>query len=127
VLFQLPPYFRANLDRLKSFLGELPTGHRYALEFRHESWNEPAVSEVLRDAGVALCSAEAEIGEAQFTRTAPHGYMRMRKVPPYTEDEVATAQRQIREILEQVEDLYLYVKHDDEGLAPETVLRLQAP
>jgi uncharacterized protein YecE (DUF72 family) len=126
ILFQLPPYFRAKLDRLKDFLGELPPGHKYAIEFRHESWNEPTVVDLLRDAGVALCAAEVEIGEATFTRTASHGYVRMRKVPPYSDGEIEQARQQIREILSEVEDLYLYVKHDDEGLAPETVKSLES-
>lgn len=126
ILFQLPPYFRANLDRLEGFLEELPPGHRYALEFRHESWNDPAVVKLLREAGVALCAAEVEIGETHFTPTAPHGYIRLRKVPPYTEEEIEQARRQIRRILGQVEELYVYVKHDDGGAAPETVLRLQS-
>lgn len=124
ILFQLPPYFRADLDRLKSFLQDLPAGHRYALEFRHESWNDSAVVDALRDAGVALCAAEAEIGETAFTSTAPHGYVRLRKVPPYTEQEIEQARGQIADILGRVEDLYVYVKHDEQGIAPETVLRL---
>jgi uncharacterized protein YecE (DUF72 family) len=126
VLFQLPPYFPFNLDRLKSFLAELPSGYQYAVEFRHPSWDEPAVVDLLRDAGVALCAAEAEIGESDFTRTAPHAYLRLRKVPPYTEEETSLARRQIEGIQGEVENLYLYVKHDDAGVAPETVLRLQS-
>ena len=125
ILFQLPPYFRADLDRLKSFLKDLPSGHRYALEFRHESWNDPAVVDALRDRGVALCAAEVEIGESTFTSTASHGYVRLRKVPPYTDREIEQARGQIGDILEQVGDLYVYIKHDDEGVAPDTVLRLR--
>ena len=126
ILFQLPPYFRADVERLKGFLKDLPPGHRYALEFRHESWNDPAVIETLRDHAVALCAAEAEIGESSFTSTAKHAYVRLRKVPPYTDEEIAQARAQIADILVQVEALYVYVKHDDEGLAPETVLRLRS-
>lgn len=125
ILFQLPPYFRADRDRLKSFLQDLPPGYRYALEFRHESWNEPAVVDALRDHGVALCAAEAEIGQSVFISTASHGYVRLRKVPPYTDQEIQQARSQIADISRQVEDLYVYVKHDDEGVAPETVLRLR--
>ncbi len=127
ILFQLPPYFKAKIDRLESFLKELPSGYKYAIEFRHESWNEPAVVDLLRDAGVALCVADAEIGEeANFKPTAPHGYVRLRKVPPYTDEEIGLVQQQIRGILGQVEGLYLYAKHDDEGVAPETILQLQS-
>jgi uncharacterized protein YecE (DUF72 family) len=51
--------------------------------------------------------------------------MRLRKEPPYADEEIELARRQIAEIQEQVETLYLYIKHDDRGRAPEMVLRLQ--
>lgn len=126
VLFQLPPSFRADLERLENFLVGLPRRRKYALEFRHESWNEPKVFDLLRDCGVALCAADAEIGEMEFTATATHGYMRFRKVPPYTDEELELAGHRTRELLRQVDDLYLYVKHDDDGVAPETAVRLQS-
>jgi uncharacterized protein YecE (DUF72 family) len=126
VLFQLPPYFPANVERLKDFLGELPPGKMYALEFRHPSWEDPVVTDLLRDAGVALCAAEAEIGGDLAAPTASHAYVRLRKVPPYNENEMAVLQRQIREVLGQVKDLYFYVKHDEAGLAPQAALGLQS-
>jgi uncharacterized protein YecE (DUF72 family) len=127
VLFQLPPYFPVNIERLKVFLSELPEGYRFAMEFRHPSWDEPSVIGLLRDAGVALCAADSEIGQSRIVSTAPHAYMRMRKVPPYSDEEIALARRQIRSVRERVDILYLYVKHDDGGLAPGTVLQLQSP
>jgi len=35
VLFQLPPNFKKDIDRLKAFLGILPPERRVAFEFRH--------------------------------------------------------------------------------------------
>jgi uncharacterized protein YecE (DUF72 family) len=125
VLFQLPPNFRADLERLSTFLSELPPGNRYALEFRHPSWNEPAVRKLLGDAGVALCAAEVEIGDGVPVSTAPFAYLRFRKEPPYNQDEMAAARRQIMGVLSETEDLFFYVKHDQAGLAPDAVLRLQ--
>jgi uncharacterized protein YecE (DUF72 family) len=55
VLFQLPPHWRANPDRLGEFLAELPGGHRYAFEFRDPTWFDPRVYEILAEAGAALC------------------------------------------------------------------------
>jgi uncharacterized protein YecE (DUF72 family) len=39
VLFQLPPQFIANRDRLTDFLGLLKADRRYVFEFRHPSWS----------------------------------------------------------------------------------------
>ena len=62
--------------------------------------------------------------EAISGATAPFGYFRLRKTPPYNEEETGAALRRIRALRQQVEELFLYIKHDDVGLAPETVLRL---
>ena len=39
VLFQLPPHFQADADRLSAFLRMLPPKRRYSFEFRHASWH----------------------------------------------------------------------------------------
>jgi len=38
ILFQLPPGWKANIDRLAEFLPLLPCSHRYAVEFRDQTW-----------------------------------------------------------------------------------------
>jgi uncharacterized protein YecE (DUF72 family) len=43
VLFQLPPNFKADVDRLSSFLRMLPPERRYSFEFRHPSWYAPRI------------------------------------------------------------------------------------
>ena len=62
ILFQLPPYFPANLERLEKLLTELPTDRKFAFEFPHPSWDGPKTVDFLREAGTALCFAEVEIG-----------------------------------------------------------------
>jgi uncharacterized protein YecE (DUF72 family) len=55
ILFQLPPGWTANLDRLAEFLPLLPRTHRYAVEFRDQSWYTPATQKLLRSHNIALC------------------------------------------------------------------------
>ncbi len=127
VLFQLPPFFKQDLERLDSFLRDLPEGHRYAMEFRHESWDVPEVVSRLRDAGVALAAAEIEIGEAsEVAVTAPFAYVRLRKTPPYSEEEIGKAGELAKHLSGEVREIYLYAKHDDVGVAPEHVKRIEA-
>jgi len=127
VLFQLPPFFRLDLERLDAFLSELPKGHSYAMEFRHDSWNDPEVPVRLRAAGVALAEAEIEIVEnPEAVVTAPFAYVRLRKTPPYTEEEIGRAGELLRRLSREVRDIYLYAKHDDEGVAPNHVKRIEA-
>jgi uncharacterized protein YecE (DUF72 family) len=127
VLFQLPPFFKQDLERLDGFLRDLPAGHRYAMEFRHESWDVPEVVARLRDTGVALAAADIEIAEAmEVAVTAPFAYVRLRKTPPYSDEEIENAGRLLKRLSERVGEIYLYAKHDDVGIAPEHVKRIEA-
>ena len=58
VLFQLPPRWRFNHQRFVAFLKTLPSGFRYAVEFRDQSWFDPRAYEALTDHGVAFCIYE---------------------------------------------------------------------
>ncbi|HKL62972.1 MAG TPA: DUF72 domain-containing protein, partial [Woeseiaceae bacterium] len=55
VLFQLPPRWHRDPDRLASFLRQLPGEHRYAFEFRDPSWHAGETYSALREAGAAFC------------------------------------------------------------------------
>src|SRR5262245_32691453 len=58
VLFQLPPQFEVNRERLASFLKMLPKRRRYVFEFRHPSWYGDAILDLLRERDVALCISD---------------------------------------------------------------------
>ena len=55
ILFQLPPYWHFNLERLKTFLQALPHNFQYAFEFRDESWINDDTIEVLREYNAGFC------------------------------------------------------------------------
>jgi uncharacterized protein YecE (DUF72 family) len=55
VLWQLPPRWQANPDRLAAFLEALPGGVRHAFEFRDASWYSAAVCDLLDAHGAAFC------------------------------------------------------------------------
>jgi uncharacterized protein YecE (DUF72 family) len=79
VLFQLPPFLKKDLPRLKAFLAVLPVGHQAALEFRNETWFADDTYAALREAGAALCLSEREDnGPPPLVETAPWGYVRLR-------------------------------------------------
>jgi uncharacterized protein YecE (DUF72 family) len=76
VLFQLPPQFKANRERLASFLKMLPRRHPYAFEFRHQSWFEDSILDLLRDHDVSLCLSDHHDAPAPWIVTARHIYIR---------------------------------------------------
>jgi uncharacterized protein YecE (DUF72 family) len=55
LLFQLPPRWRVDVERLDGFLAALPANRRRALEFRDESWFVPEVLDLLARHGAAFC------------------------------------------------------------------------
>lgn len=63
VLYQLPPRWRCNPDRLASFLEALPDSHPTAFEFRDPSWFDDRVLELLAEHGSSFCIWELA-GEA---------------------------------------------------------------
>ncbi len=78
ILFQLPPNFKKDLDRLNDLLTQFPADLRCAWEFRHESWFTDDVYEALRVGNAALCVADTEVGHTPLVATADFGYMRLR-------------------------------------------------
>src|SRR5205823_11424249 len=55
VLYQLPPRWPLNLERLQTFLRALPKRRRHAIEFRNPTWYSEGVFALLRRYRVALC------------------------------------------------------------------------
>ena len=121
LLFQLPPYLRKDVPRLRDFLALLPPQRRVSFEFRHQSWFDEEVFGLLRDHQAALCIAEAEVDLAvPFVATSDWGYLRLRR-PDYGDAELKTWARRVRE--QDWRDAFLFFKHEDEGKAPQMAKR----
>jgi uncharacterized protein YecE (DUF72 family) len=80
LLFQLPPFFKKDVDKLSAFLGKVPKHIRSAFEFRHPSWFENDTYAALRAHDVALVGGDADTAEKSppFVPTASFGYLRLR-------------------------------------------------
>jgi len=115
LLFQLPPNFKADVERLKSFLGTLPRDVRAAFEFRHDSWRDQAVHDALRDHGAALVVADTDDEDAEIVSTASWGYMRLRKTD-YTDKQTAAWAKKVA--AEDWDDAFVFFKHEDAGVGP---------
>lgn len=123
ILFQLPPNLKKDVPRLRDFLALVPKQRRAALEFRHASWFDEEVFELMRQHRAALCIAEAEEGvEVPFVSTADWGYLRLRR-PDYGDAELTDWLKRIRE--QGWQDAYVFFKHEDEGKGPQMAQRFQ--
>jgi uncharacterized protein YecE (DUF72 family) len=82
VLYQLPGQMTKNIDRLAGFLDALPPRVKHTIEFRHPSWYDQEVMQLLRKHNVALClhdmsgSVAPRLLTARFTYVRFHGAMR---------------------------------------------------
>jgi uncharacterized protein YecE (DUF72 family) len=81
-LFQLPPTFKKDAERLRDFIERLPRRWPAAIEFRHESWWDDQVYQLLRSRDIALVAVDENEGEgtgAPLIPTASWGYVRLRR------------------------------------------------
>jgi uncharacterized protein YecE (DUF72 family) len=118
VLFQLPPFLKADAALLDGFLGGLPHAARFSFEFRHQSWFTDQTFEILRKYNSALCVAESEKLESPDLATADFGYYRLRK-PEYSPKELEEISKRALNHLNSGHDVFLYFKHEE---TPEGVL-----
>lgn len=117
LLFQLPPNLKKDGARLRDFLALLPPASRIAFEFRHQSWFDDEVFQILRDHKATLCIAEADNDlNTPFVSTADWGYLRLRR-PDYGDTELKTWVDRIKQ--QSWADAFIFFKHEDEGKGPQ--------
>jgi uncharacterized protein YecE (DUF72 family) len=124
LLFQLPPTFKKNTDVLRPFVELLPEGTRAAFEFRHPSWFDAEVFDTLRSRNLALCVADSEKLSTPVETTADYGYFRLRD-EGYQQPDVERWADTIR-ALPVAGDVFVYFKHEEQGLGPDFARRLIA-
>src|SRR5437899_2838299 len=116
ILFQLPPAFKKDADVLNSFLRELPD-MRAAFEFRHESWFDDEIFELLKSRNIALCIADTDTLNTPKKITADYGYLRLRR-EDYKKADVESSAKFVGEQKSNWKDAFVYFKHEESGTGP---------
>jgi uncharacterized protein YecE (DUF72 family) len=130
VLFQLPPNFELNLQRLEGFLDALPKWHRYAFEFRNESWNTADVFKLLRDRNVAYCPFHLAGFQSPIEITADISYVRLhgpggKYQGSYDDKALRIWARRIKDWRRDLKAIYVYFDNDDSGYSVKNAMRLR--
>jgi uncharacterized protein YecE (DUF72 family) len=132
LLWQLPPNFARDDARLEVALRAFPARLRHAVEFRHASWFDPDVAELLRAHGVAAVVADRpEHHEVQpITPTADFVYIRFHhgsrgRRGNYSHAELESWAARISD-WQRRHDVYAYFNNDWEGFAPANAAALAA-
>jgi len=114
VLFQLPPFLKKDLPRLRDFLALLPADRPAAFEFRNESWQDDEVYEMLRARGAMLCYTDTEAGDSPpIVATTDCAYLRLRRTH-YEDADLGDWATRIAAL--QLERAYVYFMHEDDAL-----------
>lgn len=122
-LVQLPPNFKKDLERLTGFLDLLPNGFQAAFEFRNPSWFDEETVALLRGRGQALVVADTGKEELLAVEDTAHfAYARLRR-EEYTDEELKGWAERFRGL--EVDDLYVFFKHEDGGTGPKLAARFK--
>lgn len=130
ILFQLPPRWKRNIERLESFLKALPPGQRFAFEFRDPDWFHVDVYGLLREHNAAFCIYDFDFLQSPREVTADFVYIRLHGPDgkyrgQYSDEALEGWADFMRSWQGRLKALYCYFDNDEAGYAARDALRLK--
>jgi uncharacterized protein YecE (DUF72 family) len=122
LLYQLPPGIKRDDYMLSDFLSLLPSNYQYAFEFRHESWINESVFNILQGNNIAFCVTDMPdtsfplIATADFIYMRFHGNQKMYS-SCYSDRELLRWSKDIIKIKGTIKAAYIYFNNDAQALA----------
>lgn len=131
ILFQLPPNWNVNLERLETFLNALPSGHSYSFELRNPTWHVAKVYKLLRKFNAAFCSFDLAGFQSPCEVTADFTYVRLHGPGAayqgkYSDAALAEWAGRIQVWRASLKAIYIYFDNDQAAYAVENAMRLKA-
>jgi uncharacterized protein YecE (DUF72 family) len=122
LLYQLPPSMKRNDEVLRDFLSRLPPKHQHVIEFRHESWIDEAVFDILRRHNVGLCVFDMPGFSCPLVATTDFAYVRLHGSEglyssSYSDEELTQWAQRIDGLGQNVRVRYIYFNNDAEAFA----------
>jgi uncharacterized protein YecE (DUF72 family) len=111
ILFQLPPSLKIDPVLLTEFLAMIRGSTMSAFEFRHASWLDDSIFQILKNAGAALCVAETETLATPAVMTAPHVYLRLRK-DSYQDARIEEWGQEIKKLARGADSVFAFFRHN---------------
>jgi uncharacterized protein YecE (DUF72 family) len=124
ILWQLPPFLRKDPDRLDAFLSLLPKNYKFAVEFRHRSWLDSDIFDLLRRHSVGHVSLSSRGMPMDLTTTSNLVYIRFHGLKggaahDYTYEELKPWANHIREQVRKGKKAFAFFNNDVNVRAPE--------
>jgi uncharacterized protein YecE (DUF72 family) len=130
LLYQLPPNMKRDDELLQNFLSSLPLKYRHVVEFRHESWIDDAVFDILRRHNVGLCVFDMPGFSCPLIATSDFAYVRFHGSKGlysscYSDEELSQWARKIAGLGKDVKTSYIYFNNDAETFAVKNAITLE--
>jgi uncharacterized protein YecE (DUF72 family) len=131
ILFQLPPAWKVNPERLQNLLQILPSEHRYTFEFRDQSWYTSEIYDLLRQHNAAFCIYELAGHLSPLEVTADFIYIRLhgptlnKYQGSYSDETLGFWAEKLLAWQKQNKDVFVYFDNDQAGYAAFNARRLQ--
>ena len=130
ILFQLPPNFHADAERLAAFLKLLSPHMRYSFEFRHPSWYVAPIMRLLANENISLCISDHHDAPAPWKRTADFVYVRGhgpggRYKGHYSTAALEAWAKRIKSWKSRGYDVFAFFDNDQKSAAPIDALKLR--
>jgi uncharacterized protein YecE (DUF72 family) len=131
LLYQLPPNMHRNDAVLDSFLSSLPLGMKHVFEFRHKSWLEEGVFQILRKHRVGFCIFDMPDVSCPVLATADFAYVRFHGSTGlyfscYSDEELADWAKRLAGLAADLKEVYIYFNNDAGGYAVQNARTLRA-
>ncbi|MGB3242730.1 MAG: DUF72 domain-containing protein [Candidatus Omnitrophota bacterium] len=128
VLFQLPPHWTVDSERIDRFTDVLPKGYQYVFEFRERSWYCEDVYKILASKRMSVCLHDMKGSESPDLSVGPICYIRFHGSNElyggkYRISTLRKRAKLIKEALDEGKDVYAYFNNDAEANAPRDALR----
>ncbi|KTC90613.1 DUF72 domain-containing protein [Fluoribacter dumoffii] len=131
VLFQLPPYWPINVERLKQFIQQLSDSFHYTFEFRNTSWLCQEVYDLLAQKNIALCFYDFKGFQCPEVITSDFIYLRLHgpHLEPYAghypEKTLLNYAHKFAHWQQKVKHIFCYLDNDHKVVAPHDAQVLQ--
>jgi uncharacterized protein YecE (DUF72 family) len=130
LLYQLPPSMKRNDELLQDFLSTLPSEYQHVIEFRHESWIDEGVFDILRRHNVGLCVFDMPGFGCPLVATSDFAYIRFHGSEglyssSYSDEELARWAKRIGRLGQSIKASYIYFNNDAEAFAVKNAMTLK--
>ncbi len=130
LLYQLPPGLHRDDSRLEAFLELLDKKQRHVFEFRHQSWMEKTIYDLLHRYDIGFCIYDMPGFTSPFISTADFAYIRFHGHDDlyssrYPDAKLADWAKKLQKISSNLKTLYVYFNNDASGFAVENAITLR--